>query len=229
MITITLETIQARQDELICAQLATVTAERDDLRAQLAEAQKDAEPAAQQGDNIAVRVCRSVAELPDRDSPEGWPEAMLVTHEELHAIVLGALNDDQPTTAATQGEPSEYPPEFKTEGEHKAYCFGWWKALEVNQRANTTDATLHKIIASVEAALDAAGAPAGKLVERIGALGEDAARLDWLGNQFVTVRVPLRYGSKECFMGSPTDKDREFIPWNIRAAIDAAKGEKNGA
>ena len=45
---------------------------------------------------------------------------MLVTHEELHAIVLGALNDDQPTTAATQGEPSEYPPEFKTEGEHKA-------------------------------------------------------------------------------------------------------------
>ena len=152
---------------------------------------------------------------------------MLVTHEELHAIVLGALNDDQPTTAATQGEPSEYPPEFKTEGEHKAYCFGWWKALEVNQRANTTDATLHKIIASVEAALDAAGAPAGKLVERIGALGEDAARLDWLGNQFVTVRVPLRYGSKECFMGSPTDKDGEFIPWNIRAAIDAAKGGSN--
>ncbi len=43
-----------------------------------------------------------------------------------------------------------------------------------------TDATLHKIIASVEAALDAAGAPAGTLVERIGALGEDAARLDWL-------------------------------------------------
>ena len=44
-------------------------------------------------DDIAVRVCRSVAELPDRDSPKGWPEAMLVTHEELHAIVLGALND----------------------------------------------------------------------------------------------------------------------------------------
>ena len=38
------------------------------------------------------------------------------------------------------------------------------------------EATLHKIIASVEAALDAAGAPAGTLVERIGALGEDAAR-----------------------------------------------------
>ncbi len=56
----------------------------------------------------------------------------------------------------------------------------------------------------------------------------DAERLDWLGNQFVTVRVPLRYGSKERFMGSPTDNDGEFIPWNIRAAIDAAKGESNG-
>ena len=56
---------------------------------------------------------------------------------------------------------------------------------------------------------------------------KDAERLDWLGNQFVTVRVPLRYGSKECFMGSPTDKDGEFIPWNIRAAIDAAKGGSN--
>ena len=87
---------------------------------------------------------------------------------------------EAPQLAAQQGKPSEYPPELKTEGEHKAYCFGWWKALEVNRRSNTTDATLHKIIAGVEAALDAAGAPAGKLVERIGALGEDARRLDWL-------------------------------------------------
>ena len=55
----------------------------------------------------------------------------------------------------------------------------------------------------------------------------DAERLDWLGNQFVTVRVPLRYGSKECFMDSPTDNDGEFIPWNIRAAIDAARGGSN--
>ena len=72
------------------------------LRAQAAVAEANARI-----DNIAARVCRSVAELPDRDSPEGWPEAMLVTHEELHAIVLGALNDDQPTTAATQGERGE--------------------------------------------------------------------------------------------------------------------------
>lgn len=39
----------------------------------------------------AERICRDVAELPDRNSPKDWPEAMLVTHDELRAIVLDAL------------------------------------------------------------------------------------------------------------------------------------------
>ena len=57
-------------------------------------------------DAIATRVCHMVAELPDRNSPAEWPEAMLVTHEELRSIVLGALNDDQPAPqpAAQQGD-----------------------------------------------------------------------------------------------------------------------------
>lgn len=62
----------------------------------------------------------------------------------------------------------------------------------------------------------AAGADEGKDAQ-------DAARLDWLGEQFVTVRIPLRYGSRECFMGSPDDNDGEPVPWNIRAKIDAAR------
>lgn len=41
--------------------------------------------------DIAALICREVAELPDRNSPEDWPEAMLVTHDELHRIILGAL------------------------------------------------------------------------------------------------------------------------------------------
>jgi hypothetical protein len=57
-------------------------------------------------------------------------------------------------------------------------------------------------------------------------LRADAERMDWLGSQFVTVRIPLRYGSRECFMGSPEDDDGERIPWNIRAAIDAARAGK---
>lgn len=38
--------------------------------------------------DTAWGICRDVAELPDRTSPEDWPEAMLVTVGELHAIIL---------------------------------------------------------------------------------------------------------------------------------------------
>lgn len=42
-------------------------------------------------EQIAEQVCCDVAELPDRNSPDDWPEAMLVTHDELRNIVLDAL------------------------------------------------------------------------------------------------------------------------------------------
>lgn len=54
-------------------------------------------------------------------------------------------------------------------------------------------------------------------------VAQDSARLDWLCQQFVTVRIPLRYGSRECFMGSPDDNDGESVPWDIRSKIDAAR------
>lgn len=38
--------------------------------------------------DIAANVCRRVAELPDRNSPEDWPEAMLVTGQELIDVVM---------------------------------------------------------------------------------------------------------------------------------------------
>lgn len=56
----------------------------------------------------------------------------------------------------------------------------------------------------------------------------DAERLDWLCEQYVVVRIPLRYGSKECFQGSPEDGDGETFPWNIRASIDAARSVAPG-
>ena len=37
---------------------------------------------------IATAIVKRVAELPDRSSPDDWPEAMLVTSVELHQIVL---------------------------------------------------------------------------------------------------------------------------------------------
>lgn len=47
-------------------------------------------------EEIANQVVRDVAELPDRTSPEEWPEAMLVTCAELHLIVLHALGTREP-------------------------------------------------------------------------------------------------------------------------------------
>ncbi|MGJ7497505.1 hypothetical protein ACSFA8_20855 [Variovorax sp. RT4R15] len=41
--------------------------------------------------DVADSICKNVAELPDRNSPEDWPEAMLVTQSELREIVLDAI------------------------------------------------------------------------------------------------------------------------------------------
>lgn len=40
---------------------------------------------------VVEEILRGVAELPDRTSPDDWPEAMLVTHDELESIVRAAL------------------------------------------------------------------------------------------------------------------------------------------
>ncbi|MFE1574185.1 hypothetical protein ACFIQG_20600 [Comamonas odontotermitis] len=51
------------------------------------------EPFVALGECMADQICQRVAELPDRDSPADWPEAMLVTSDELRNIVLDAIND----------------------------------------------------------------------------------------------------------------------------------------
>jgi hypothetical protein len=54
-----------------------------------------AEPAEAQGEEIGMirieRVIQRVAELPDRTSPDDWPDAMLVTAEELRDILESEL------------------------------------------------------------------------------------------------------------------------------------------
>lgn len=46
-------------------------------------------------DKFIYEVIQNVAELPDRNSPDDWPEAMLVTGEELRQIMM-AVNEDVP-------------------------------------------------------------------------------------------------------------------------------------
>ncbi len=45
-------------------------------------------------DETATAVVRRVAGLGDRNSPDDWPEAMLVTGKELHLIVSSELAED---------------------------------------------------------------------------------------------------------------------------------------
>lgn len=53
----------------------------------------------QVANTIATSACQRVAELPDRASPTNWPEAMLVTGDELHMIVREAVIEAQTTPA----------------------------------------------------------------------------------------------------------------------------------
>lgn len=46
-------------------------------------------------EKLADRVVLAVAELPDRNSPEGWPEAMIVTGDELRMLIVEALTQSR--------------------------------------------------------------------------------------------------------------------------------------
>ena len=61
-----------------------------------------------------------------------------------------------------------------------------------------------------------------RLRAQVAEMREDAERLNWLATQYVVVRTPLRYGSRESFSGSPWDVE-DSSPWDIRAAIDRAR------
>lgn len=63
---------------------------------------------------LPAAVSRSVAEMPDRSSPEDWPEAMLVTQDELTEIVEREIEKlleslQSPTPAPEERETLEQP------------------------------------------------------------------------------------------------------------------------
>lgn len=58
-------------------------------------------------DEIAVHVAQRVAELPNRTSPDDWPEAMIVTSAELQFIVTDVINDALAALHAQPAEPSQ--------------------------------------------------------------------------------------------------------------------------
>jgi uncharacterized coiled-coil protein SlyX len=66
-----------------------------DCEAIMKAAKQSMQGEAKLSDRFIGEVIQNVAELPDRNSPDDWPEAMLVTSEELKAILL-AVHDDVP-------------------------------------------------------------------------------------------------------------------------------------
>ena len=48
----------------------------------------------QEIDSLINIVIRDVAELPDRTSPEDWPDAMIVTSDELEEILTNRLKGE---------------------------------------------------------------------------------------------------------------------------------------
>jgi hypothetical protein len=69
------------------------------------EAGVQAEPVASRAaSEIATAVCQRVAELDDRSSPADWPEAMLVTAEELQTILIEELAATSPAASELQRE-----------------------------------------------------------------------------------------------------------------------------
>lgn len=55
---------------------------------------------------------------------------------------------------------------------------------------------------------------------------EDARRMDWLEQNRVEVRTPLRYGSRFSFICAPLNDEVEQIPSDIRERIDAAMNQR---
>jgi hypothetical protein len=72
---------------------------------------------------VADKVCRMVAELPDRDSPGDQPEMMLVTHQELRDIVCQAIEDADTEWLASQAELSNLQNELADEKARKKTAF----------------------------------------------------------------------------------------------------------
>ena len=89
---------------------------------------------------------------------------------------------------------------------------------DADQGAHSTELT----------SMPAATAALSELRAEVERYKADTERLDWLCKQYVTVRIPMRYGSRMCFLGSPEDGDGETFPWDIRAAIDTARSAASG-
>lgn len=106
-------------------QLGSLRIDMNDVRSILAlyDAAQAHEPSTDvvEAADVAERVVLDVSELPDRTSPADWPDAMLVTADELHAIVaehataaIAAMRPESERVGIVAWHgPGSWPPELK--------------------------------------------------------------------------------------------------------------------
>lgn len=164
-----------------------------------------------EADRVATAVCRTVAELPDRDSPPDWPLAMLVTSEELHSIVCGAIFDAAPAAPMSAQAPSD--------------ADGFGSAEHWKEKAQYWAGVAHDLR---QQALR--GEPVDGIVQPPAALpGEqDAARLDFIGMNRVAL-IPEFEGGWDAQVYEE-DAEPSVIAggMTVRGAIDAAMAAAKG-
>ena len=129
-------------------------------------------------------------------------------HQSAIVFAIRALAPER--AVAGQARPGDYPEDFDQEnGDYWHQCKQCGKDFTGHKRR-----WICKLCAEME--------PASPLLP---GLELDTEMLDWLSRQYVAVRIPLRYGSRECFIGSP---DLEEETWDLRAAIRAAISRLKG-
>jgi len=96
-------------------------------------------------------IIQQVAELPNRTSPDDWPEAMLVTADELQCILETALRDLASALQQTQAENLELKQRIQNGErvlgsllEHKGKAACSWCSWSVDYRIDTEQQAAHE-------------------------------------------------------------------------------------
>lgn len=119
--------------------------------------------AAEPDTSIADAVVLAVSELPDRTSPDEWPDAMLVTGEELREIIMTELRHSEATPADAGEKGLQFDPEFAQHLKDRHECI---KIVETLKAEHAT--TIFSLRAQLEEARGKALEEAAKVAERWG-------------------------------------------------------------
>jgi hypothetical protein len=87
---------------------------------------------------LTVDVDAYIDSIIGKDEPVAWQDtanpSVIIEHDQLDPMWKNIMRPLYPSP-----QPPTPPHECKTDDEKRAFCFGWWKALETVQRKPMTD------------------------------------------------------------------------------------------